>query len=93
MAEIRRCLREGGFLLLRVNSTRDLHREADGEDEIEPNLFMMGGRLKRFFDRDALERLIGAGWKRHALEEIEVGRYSGPKFLWEAVLEKSAGDL
>ena len=87
MEEILRCLRSGGFLLLRVNSTRDMHRRA-GEREVEPNLFLTKGGLKRFFDRDALECLIGCRWKVHGIEELEVDRYGASKFLWEAVLEK-----
>ena len=87
MAEIRRCLGEGGFLLLRVNSTRDLQGAA-GQREVEPNLYLMRGRLKRFFDRDAVRLLVGAGWEIRSLAEREVDRYGAPKFLWEAVLEK-----
>lgn len=93
MAEISRCLGPGGYLLLRVNSTRDLLPGAVGHTEVEPNLFEAGGRLKRFFDREAVLRLIGAGWQLHALEELEVGRYRAPKFLWEAVLEKQGDRL
>jgi SAM-dependent methyltransferase len=88
MEEIRRCLRPGGFLLLRVNSTRDLHGELD-YPQVEPNLYLMKGGLKRFFDRDAMEHLIGTGWQLQSLEELEVDRYGAPKILWEAVLEKS----
>ena len=88
MEEIRRCLRAGGFLLLRVNSARDLHQGAVGNREIEPNLFKMRGGMKRFFDRDAVERLTGPGWKIHSLEELTVDRYGASKILWEAVLIK-----
>jgi SAM-dependent methyltransferase len=89
MEEIRRCLEQGGFLLLRVNSTRDIHHGSVGHPEIEPNLFLVDGLLKRFFDREALERLIGVGWKVHGFEEMTVHRYEAPKILWEAVLEKT----
>jgi SAM-dependent methyltransferase len=88
MEELRRCLAAGGFLLLRVNSTRDLRQDGPALQEIEPNLYRMKGMPKRFFDREALERLIGPGWKLHGLEELAVDRYGGSKFVWEAVLEK-----
>ena len=91
MEDIRRCLKQGGFLLLRVNSTRDIHHGGVGHQEVEPNLFLMNGGQKRFFDREAVERLIGMGWKLHGLEELTVDRYSSPKVLWEAVLEKEIG--
>jgi hypothetical protein len=88
MTEISRCLAPGGYLLGRVNSTRDIHHGAIGHEELEPHLYLVKGELKRFFDRNDLERLIGAGWLRHSLEELTVDRYASPKVLWEFVLEK-----
>ena len=87
MQEIRRCLTPGGFLLLRVNSIRDNHQGFQ-DREVEPDLLLTKGGLKRFFDRDAVERLIGPNWKVHGLEELKVDRYGASKFVWEAVLEK-----
>lgn len=91
LAEIRRCLKPGGFLLGRVNSTRDLHHGARGHLEVEPHLFLVHGELKRFFDREDLERWIGPEWTLHSLEELTVERYHLPKVLWEFVLEKPGG--
>jgi len=88
MAEIRRCLSPGGLLLLRVNSFRDIHHGNEVLREIEPGLYQMNGQLKRFFDHDALERLLGTGWHILGFEELKVERYGASKFLWEAVLEK-----
>jgi SAM-dependent methyltransferase len=59
MAEIRRCLKPGGFMLMRVNSTADVHHGAAGHPEVEPGLYNVDGELKRFFDRKAVERLVG----------------------------------
>lgn len=87
MAEIRRCLMPRGVLLMRLNSTRDIHRDAIGQ-EMEPNFFGVDGQLKRFFDREAVGRMIDPGWKIHCLEELTVDRYGVPKVLWEVVLEK-----
>jgi hypothetical protein len=88
MSEIQRCLQPGGFLLARVNSIGDIHHGANGHPEVEPGLYIVDGELKRFFDREAVERLIGKGWKTHFLGELTVDRYNSPKVLWEAVLEK-----
>jgi SAM-dependent methyltransferase len=88
MDEIRRCLKAGGFLLARLNSTTDMHHCAVGQQEIEPGLYCVDGRLKRFFDREAVERLAGMEWKVYFLEESTVCRYESPKVLWEVVLEK-----
>jgi SAM-dependent methyltransferase len=88
MNEIRRCLKAGGFLLARLNSTADMHHGAVGHQEVEPGLYRVDGKLKRFFDREAVERLAGKEWKIHCLEEATVCRYESPKTLWEVVLEK-----
>jgi SAM-dependent methyltransferase len=86
--EIRRCLKAGGFLLARLNSTTDMHHDTVGQQEIEPGLYRVDGKLKRFFDREAVERLAGKEWKVYSLEESTVCRYESPKVLWEVVLEK-----
>ena len=88
MDELRRCLKAGGFLLARLNSTTDMHHGAVGQQEVEPGLYRVDGKLKRFFDREAVERLIGKEWKVYSLEESTVYRYESPKVLWEVVLEK-----
>lgn len=92
MAEIYRCLQPGGYLLARVNSTRDIRHGAVGHEEVAPHLFLKNGELKRFFDRSDLELLIGQNWIPHDLEEITVDRYAFPKVLWEFVVEKPASD-
>jgi SAM-dependent methyltransferase len=88
MAEIRRCLKPGGYLLVRVNSTGDRHYGADGHPEVEPGLYNVNGELKRFFDREAVGRLIGPEWKVLSREELTVNRYDSPKVVWEVVLER-----
>jgi SAM-dependent methyltransferase len=88
MDEIRRCLKAGGYLLARLNSTTDMHHGAAGQQEVEPGLYRVDGKLKRFFDREAVGRLVGKEWKVYSLEESTVCRYESPKVLWEVVLEK-----
>jgi SAM-dependent methyltransferase len=87
MEEIKRCLKTGGFLLMRVNSTGDRHFGAVGHPEVEPDLYLVNGELKRFFDREAVERLA-TGWKVHTIEELTIHRYDSPKVVWEIVVEK-----
>jgi SAM-dependent methyltransferase len=88
MDEIRRCLKAGGFLLARLNSVTDMHYGAVGQQEVEPGLYRVDGKLKRFFDREAVERLVDKEWKVYSLEESTVYHYDSPKALWEVVLEK-----
>ncbi len=87
VGQIHRCLWAGGFLLARLNSTRDVNYGATGHPQVEPGLFLVDGELKRFFDRPAVERLFAVGWAVRAIEERTIVRQAN-KVLWEVVLEK-----
>jgi SAM-dependent methyltransferase len=94
VAEIHRCLAPGGLLLCRLNSTRDVHHGATGFEAVAPNLYLVDdgySRLKRFFDRDAVDSLFGPEWARVAVEEMRIDRYDKPKVVWEVVLRKGDG--
>jgi len=65
-----------------------MHYRAVGQQEVEPGLYRVDGKLKRFFDREAVERLVDKEWKVYSLEESTVYHYDSPKALWEVVLEK-----
>ncbi len=86
---IREVLGAHGVLLCRLNSTKDHNHGASGHPQIEPNYFSVEGEAKRFFDKNAVQTLFAGGWSTLCLEEKEVHRYAQPKWLWEAVLEKS----
>lgn len=91
VADVRRCMVNGGLLLCRLNSTKDFNHGAAGHQMIEPNYYRVDGRYsekKRFFDRAAVEALFGAGWDFIALEEITIDRYERPKVVWEMALKK-----
>jgi SAM-dependent methyltransferase len=81
-SELKRCLREGGLLLARFNSTNDLHHGASSPLEIEPNFYQVGTRTKRFFDENNV-RLFLKGWEIQFLEENVIQRYQKPKWVWE----------
>jgi SAM-dependent methyltransferase len=87
LAQVRACLRPGGTLLARFNSTRDANFGAEGCPPVEPNAFWVGGMYKRYFDRPALTELF-ADWKILALEELTVHRFGPAKVLWEVGAEK-----
>ena len=80
--EIARCLRPGGLLLARFNSTKDVNHGAGVGDEIEPRLFRVGTTEKRFFDRADVVALL-AGWRIEHLVERTIQRYEQPKVIWE----------
>ena len=93
VGEIRRCLRPGGVLLCRVNSTRDTHHGAGQGEEIEPHYYRTDARYagyKRFFDAADLDRLFQpAHWAQVHRQETESHRYALPKVAWELVLRRS----
>jgi cyclopropane fatty-acyl-phospholipid synthase-like methyltransferase len=80
---IRAKLPQHGLFLLRLNSTQDHHYGAHGHPPIEDHYHSVDGQAKRFFDRQDIERLMGAAWQLHHVEERVVHRYSSPKTLWE----------
>lgn len=88
VAEIRDRLRPGGILLARVNSVRDVHHGAVGNEEIEPGCHLVHGALKHFFDAGDLRALFADGWRIRNLEERTIYRYDNPKVIWEVVVEK-----
>lgn len=81
-------MRPGGVLLVRVNSTGDHEYGASGHPEIAANYYLVDGKPKRFFDRDAMLRLFDGAWHWLHLEEQVIHRYQRPKVIWEAVLER-----
>ena len=83
VGEVRRCLRAGGHLLARVNSTGDVNYGAVGHPQVEPGCFVVDGVQKRFFDRADLERLFARGWDVRGLAERTVHCYGEAKVLWE----------
>jgi len=87
--EIHRCLRPGGLLLCRLNSTHDFNFGARGHQMLEDNYYAISqrfGERKRFFDRPALDKLFGTGWEPISVQEMTIARYELPKVVWEAVL-------
>jgi SAM-dependent methyltransferase len=81
-------LREGGVLLLRVNSTHDHEHGASGHPRLDDDFYLVEGQPKRFFDRRALEALFHEGWQALHLEERIIHRYARPKAIWEAAFER-----
>jgi len=87
---IHRVLRPGGVLLCRLNSVNDFHHGASGAPpKGEDSFYLVDGMPKRFFDREAVERLFAGDWRMLHLEELTVERYQQPKVLWEALLERA----
>jgi SAM-dependent methyltransferase len=76
-----------GVLVCRVNATDDFNFGASGHPEIEPNLYLVGGQAKRFFDLSSLDQLF-AHWTIVSREHHTIDRYSSPKAVWEIVASR-----
>jgi SAM-dependent methyltransferase len=87
LKDIHGCLKKGGLFLTRLNSTNDTNFGSVGHKEIEPNLFLVHGEQKRFFDIGAVKELFNSGWKFHGVQEMCIDRYSKPKVAWEVIAE------
>ncbi len=85
--EIRRVLDEGGYLLCRVNSTKNIACYGADGVEIEENYYTLNGRNKRFFSRHHLERLFKA-WDIFHIEEYSFERFGSKKVVWEIAIKK-----
>ena len=85
--EIKRVLKEGGFLLVRVNSVNDINYGAGKGILIEKNYYNIDGNLKRFFDKEQLEELF-IDWEVKYINEYEMNRYENSKMLWEMAVKK-----
>ena len=83
--EIRRVLTARGALFCRMKSLAD--SEYGQGDLIEKNYFSIGGRHKRFFAEDELQRLFRR-WEVHRLVEGRVRRFKVERTFWEAAVRK-----
>lgn len=83
LSDISRILRAKGLLICRLNSIHDYNYGARGYPEIEPNLYLVDGEAKRFFDLKDIERLFAPRWQLVELRESSIDRYNVPKCVWE----------
>ena len=88
LGEIRRILKPGGHLMLRVNSMNDVNHGAGKGIEIEHHVYETErGTLKRFFDEEDIKKIFGSFEIEYAKEEI-MSRYSLEKRLFRVCLRK-----
>jgi SAM-dependent methyltransferase len=90
VARIHGTLRPGGILVSRLNSIEDHSYGASGHPEIEKHYYLVDGKPKRFFDRQEVDTLFGAGWTQLSVEHAYTAKYENPKALWEVVVERDS---
>lgn len=83
-SELKRCLKTGGILIARFNSTNDVNYGASSTDQIEPNFYRVRNSTKRFFDENSV-RVFLHGWDIQFFEENIIYRYEKPKSVWEVM--------
>ncbi len=88
VGEIHRCLKLGGYLLARLNSTNGKFYANVGEEEVEENLYLVDGMPKRLFDRESIGASFAEGWEITSAEEQTTERLGGSKTLWEVAARK-----
>jgi ubiquinone/menaquinone biosynthesis C-methylase UbiE len=85
--EISRVLENRGYLICRLNSTKDYNFGAGMGVSIEQDYYNVGGKLKRFFNKSTLESLFQDSWLIHYIKECEMHRYKEIKIVWELLVE------
>jgi len=85
-SELKRILKADGILLARFNSTEDVNYGAGFGLEIEPNLYQVETRTKRFFDEASVRTML-QGWDIQFIEENVIHRYEKPKSVWEVLAQ------
>ena len=83
MNEIKRVIRPGGMLLVRVNSIEDVNFGAGQGAQIEKDYYQVGSRSKRFFDEGSVKRLL-KDFDIQMIRHRSIDRYGKPKQVWEA---------
>lgn len=85
--EISRVLKKDGYLLVRVNSTKEVQKKNNLE-KIEHNFYFEGSIYKRYFDEEDCYYYF-KDFKVYYLQESAMDRYDNPKVLWELWLRKN----
>lgn len=86
VAELHRVMNPGGMLLVRVNSTGEFYSEDGCEQEIEPNLYLSQGNMKRYFDEPMIVRFFSPRFDIIETSQYTTSKYHYQKHLWEIVL-------
>jgi SAM-dependent methyltransferase len=71
-----------GYLILRVNSVKDVNHGAGQGIRIEENFYNINGHFKRFFNLEQVHNFFN-NWDIEYLEECEMNRYKEKKIVWE----------
>lgn len=85
--EIKRVLKNNGYLIGRVNSLDEKINISNNAYEVEKNFFYDGDIYKRFFDNEELMELF-KDFNIYNLEKEVMNRYDKPKKVWKFCVKK-----
>lgn len=82
LKEIRRIIKDGGYFIGSVNSTKTFKFIQDKASEIEPNYYFENGRNVRLWDKEQFDYFFKE-YGLEVLEEITTTRWNRTKIMWE----------
>lgn len=87
LKEIRRILKENGYFIGSVNSSKTYKFIEDVAQEIESNYYYENGRKVRLWDKDQFDYFFKE-FNLLKLEEVETTRWNKTKIMWEFIAKK-----
>ena len=87
LKEIKRILKNDGYFIGTVNSSKTYKFIEDIAVEIEPNYYYENGRTVRLWDKEQCDFFF-KDFDLIKLEEVETARWNRVKILWEIVARK-----
>jgi len=85
--EIYRIIKNGGYVMIRVNSTKDINFGAGKGILIEENYYNDNGNYKRFFDINTINKVFDEiRWEKISIDEYGILKYKNEeKIVWEII--------
>ncbi len=87
LEEIRRILKDDGYFIGSVNSSKTYKFIEDIAIELEPNYYKENGRTVRLWDKEQFDYFF-KNFKIDVLEEVETERWNLIKIMWEFIVHK-----
>lgn len=85
--EIYRVIKNGGYVIGRVNALEEIEKLNENSKKIEENFYYEEPIYKRFFDKESLEKYFNK-FEIYRMEEEKMERYEKPKVLLEFCMMK-----
>lgn len=87
LKEIRRILKDGGYFIGSVNSSKTYKFIKDVAITIEPNYYKENGRNVRLWDKEQFDYFF-KDFRIEVLKEVETKRWNLTKIMWEFIAQK-----